>query len=261
MGRPLVLLGLLAQQSLGKMLAYRLSALFTVVFGVLFAVAEVIAIIVYYQYTDEIAGWDLPSFLALNATYGFIQYLYQFLFVIAHEELMDRIIGGELDYDLVRPVDSQLLCSIRTLDYPSLINLLIPTALLVYCARTLGLGLSLPVVICYMVLIVLGVALYYLLNQFFVAMAFWVERPRRLAGVAEYLFEFASRPRSVYPRALQVLFTAVLPILTAVNAPAELIRGELEPGVVILFAASLAILGVIVRIQWLCGVRRYASAS
>lgn len=259
--RHAVILGLLARQSLGKMLAYRVSALFTVVFGILFALAEVIAITVYYRYTDEISGWDLSSFLGLYATYGFIQYLYQFVFVVSHEELMDKIIEGELDYDLIRPVDSQFLCSARALDYPSLINMIAPLGLLIYCARKLELDLTLPVIISYSILVVLGVTLYYLVNQFFVAMAFWVERPRKLAGVAEYLFEFASRPRSVYPRAMQVILTLVLPILTAVNAPVDVIRGELHLGMVGAFVTGLIVIGGIVRVQWVHGVRRYASAS
>lgn len=259
--RVLSIVILFAKQSLGKMLAYRITAAFTILFGILFAAAEVVAIVVYYQYTDEIAGWDLTSFLMLYATFGFIQHLYQFMFVVSHEELMDKIIEGELDYELVRPLDSQFLCSVKTLDYPSLINMLIPLGLLIYSVKRLGLVLTTQVLIPYTVLMLLGVWLYYLLNQFFVVMAFWVERPRKLAGVPEFLFEFASRPRTVYPRALQVTLTLVLPVLTAVNAPVELLRGEFDMITLLAFVVALLVMSVIVRVQWLIGIRRYASAS
>lgn len=255
------LMRLNAHRSLAIMLSYRLSATFIVVFGTLFAGAEVISLLVYYQYTPDIAGWDFYSFLSLVASYGLIQHLYQFLFIQAHEELMGKILDGELDYDLVRPIDSLVLCSLRNLDYPSLINLAVPISLLGYSWPHLSVTLSTGTIVGYVTLIVLGVILYYLLNQFFVSLAFWVDRPQKLAGVTEYLFEFASRPRSVYPQAIQVLLSFVLPLLTAVNAPADLLRGHLDKAGLIPLISFLVVLGVVVRLQWWAGTRRYASAN
>lgn len=254
-------LRLLAQRSLAQMLAYRLSALFVILFGSLFAAAEVVSILVYYQYAPDIAGWDLHSFLALAASYGLIQYIYQFCFVQSHEELMDRIIEGDLDYDLIRPLDAQFLCSLKTLDYPSLVNLMIPIGLLVYSWPHLGVPFAVGTVLLYAALVVCGVALYYLLSQFFVTLAFWVERPQKLGGVTEYLFDFASRPRAVYPRAMQFALSFVLPVLTAVNMPADFLRGQFDLPAFVVFAGMLVALWAAVRAQWRLGLRRYASAN
>lgn len=255
------LLRLMARRSLSQMMVYRLSATFVVIFGSLFAVAEVVSLLIFYQYTPDIAGWDFYAFLALIATYGFIQHIYQFFFVLSHEELMDKIIEGELDYDLIRPVDSQVLCSLRNLDYPSLINLIVPTSLLIYCWPHLKLEFTLSTLLAYTILLICGVALYYLLTQFFVCMAFWVDRPRKLAGVTEYLFDLASRPRAVYPRAMQLFLTFVLPVLTAVNTPVDLLRGEFNTTGFLALLGFLLVIVIIVRIQWVLGTRRYSSAS
>ncbi len=243
------------------MLAYRLSAAFVIIFGTLFAVAEVVTLLVYYQFTERIAGWDFYSFLALMATCGFIQHLYQFLFVQSHEELMDKIIEGQLDYDLVRPVDSQLLCSIKNLDYPSLVNLVIPIGLIAYCWPHLNVSITMWAWGAYTGLVLCGVAFYYLLNQVFVSMAFWIERPQQLMGIPEYLFEFASRPRSVYPRLIQAVLSVGLPVLTATNLPVEVLQGGFNPMSLVTLAGSTVVLGMVARVQWLAGVRRYASAN
>lgn len=255
------LLRLFARQSFARMLAYRLTATFTVVFGTFFAAAEVVSLLIYFRFTDNIAGWDFYSFLALVATFSFIQYMYQFFFVVAHEDLIDKIIEGELDYDLIRPIDSQLLCSLKNLDYPSLVNMIIPVGLLIYCWPHLKVPFSVLSLGVYIVLVLLGVAFYYLLNQVFFGLSFWIERPTKLSGVPEYLFEFATRPRAVYPRFLQVLLAIVLPVVAASNTPVDVLRGKFDPLSFIALIIAAILLALIARWQWLAGVRRYASTS
>ncbi|WP_437958363.1 ABC-2 family transporter protein [Sorangium sp. So ce119] len=252
---------LLGQHSLAQTLSYRLSAAFVVVFGTLFAVGELASLLIYFQFTDSIAGWGLHASLALIATFGLIQHTYQFFFVVSHEALMDKIVHGELDYDLVRPVDSQLLCSLKSLDFPSLINMIIPVGILLYAWPHLDAPASVATLGAYLLLVLCGVVFYYLLNQLFVGLSFWIERPQQLAGVPEYLLEFATRPRTIYPRWIQFALAVVLPVLTATNTPVDLLRGELELSAVLPLLAAIALLAVAARWQWRRGVRRYVSAS
>ncbi|WP_106767496.1 ABC transporter permease [Paenibacillus faecalis] len=252
---------LFARNSLSQMLIYRITSSFIIIFGSLFVAAEVISIVIYYQFTDSIAGWGFYDFLALLATFQLISSLYQFLFVGSHEVLMDNIVEGKLDYDLIRPIDSQIICSIKQLDYSSLINCLIPIVLLIYCWPNLDISFSLLNMIIYLTFVLLGVFFYFLLNQFFVTLAFWIERPHKLAGVPEYILEFSSRPMKVYPRVIQMIFGIIFPIITVVNLPVEFLKGEANMKVILWIIVSLIVFFIIVRLQWKLGVKRYASTN
>ncbi|MFT8872355.1 MAG: ABC-2 family transporter protein [Sporolactobacillus sp.] len=254
------LMSQLFRQSVATFFAYRMTSLFVIVFGSLFSVIEIVTVLVYYQFTDDIAGYSLPQFLLVIASFECISNLYQFLFVSAHEQMADKIIGGELDYDFIRPVDSQLYNSLSGFDLASGINLIIPIVLLIYAVPRAGHHDWLQGV-CFVLFLLIGTFMYYLMNQLFVALSFWVERPGKLLGIPEYLFDLASRPRSVYPRVLQLLFAWILPIVASTNLPVDVLRGQMGAAETIAYLTGIAVLAALVRLQWKCGIARYQSAN
>lgn len=257
---PGAFLGRVAKQSLAAMWAFRSSSLLVVLFGALFALSEVVAAIIFYRFTPTIAGWRFDEFLTLVATANLVNHGYQLLFVLNHEELLDRILDGALDYDLVRPVDSQLLVSIRRLDWPSALNLLLAAALLVYATRHLP-HASLASVVLFAGLGVLGVGLLYALNQLAVSVAFWADRPRRITGAPESLMELGGGPAGVYPRALQYALSSVLPVVAATNLPVTALWGGVPLWQATGFVLGVAALMGAARWVWQRGLTRYTSAS
>ena len=248
-------------QSVAQMLAYRTTSIFIVVFGTIFAITEIIATLIFYQYTDHIAGWNMYEFLLLIATFSFIQYIYQFFFVLPHEQLIDDMIDGNLDYLLIRPMDAQLIANVKTFDIPSLFNLIIPIALSIYCMTKLKWEITIFQIGGYLILLVFGVMSYFILNHFFVNVGFWIERSHQLMGVPEYLFEIGLRPRSVYPKVIFFIFVYVIPILLATNSPVDLLRGELRFQSLFYFILYNLLGFMLIRIQWKRGLKRYTSAN
>jgi ABC-2 type transport system permease protein len=251
----------LLMQSFAQMLAYRLSALFIVIFGMLFVASELISVLIYFNFKPTINGWDVYSFIILIATSNIILYLYQFFFIVSHERLIEKILEGELDFDLIRPIDSQFILSIRYFDYPSLINLSIPLFLLYYGISRSNLDISLIQMLLYGFFLIIGLSFYYLLNQFFFSLSFWIEKSQKLSGAPEYLFDFATRPRSVYPSGIQIILGGFIPIILCTNVPVQVLRDQSTLGMIGALCMSTLVLFIIVRIQWNMGIKRYSSAS
>jgi len=246
--------------SISQFFIYRLTSVFVCFFGVLFTTIEVITLFVLYHYTDSINGWDFYSFLTLSATYTLISYIYQFFFTLSHEKLIDKIVEGDLDYDLVRPIDSQLINSIKQLDIPSLINIVIAIVLLCFSVPHVLTGHIFGIVM-YILFVLMGVYFYYLVNQFFINFAFWIERPYQIAAIPEYLLDIASRPRNVYPPILHVLFVWVFPILLSTNLPAEILRGDYSVVTLVYYLLFIILFSFLVRIQWKQALKKYQSAN
>lgn len=254
------LIGQFFRQSFAVFTAYRLTSIFVIVFGSLFSIIELVTTLVYFQFTDRIAGYTLNQFLLLIASFSFISNLYQFLFIAAHEQMADKIIDGKLDYDFIRPLDSQLYNSLSAFDIGSSINLVIPLILIIYSIDKTG-GTGVLRCLFFTLFLLVGTFAYYLINQFFVSLSFWIERPGKLLGIPEYLFDLASRPRAVYPKVLQIIFAWILPIISATNLPVQILTGRVTIIEISTYLIAISLLALIVRIQWKQGVKRYQSAN
>lgn len=261
MTRYLKIFAHLISLSFRKMLVYRTTSILIVVFSTLFLAAETLSVLVFFEFTDSIMGHSKDEFLFLLATATIILSLYQFVFVLQHEELADIIIEGELDYHLLRPMDSQFQANVFLFDIPSLLNLIPPIAIIIHLSLKGSLVYSPLNVLLYLVYIAGGFFQYYCINQFFVTLAFFFERAYKLAGLPEYLFDFALRPRRVYPKYLQILLGYVFPLLLITNLPTEIMLGSPSTNLLLYSLFISVILFAIVRIQWKICLKRYESAS
>lgn len=247
-------------QSIARFLIYRFTSLLVIIFGSLFTITELIVTLIYFNYSDQIAGYTKYEFLLLIASFSIIGTLYEVLFINAHEDLSDKIIEGEMDYDLIRPVDAQFYNNLSKIEIPSLINLILPMILIGISLTRIQIEKSIYFVY-YVLFIILGVYLYYLLNQLFVSLSFWIEKPGKILGIPEYLFEMANKPRMIFPRIWQLLFAWVIPVISTSNIALEVLTGQLDLKNLLAYLLSITCFTILVRVQWKLGLKRYVSAN
>ena len=247
--------------SLKKMLIYRTTSIMIFVFSSIFLIAEVIGVYVIFEYTDSIVGWNRNQMLFLLATSTLISDLYQFVFINQHEELGENVLEGELDYILIRPINPLVLTSIKYFDIPSLIHLIAPLSMVIYLVNDEKILLSFFNVIGYIIYILLGTIQYYCINQIFVALSFFYEKADSIIGIPEYLFDFASKPRSIYPKYIQMLMGYVIPFLLMTNIPVEIIFGNTEFDLLLWSLFITLVLVIIVKLQWKAGIKIYQSTG
>ncbi len=249
----------LFKQSIEEFMIYRMTASLTVLFGIMFYGIELLAGVVYFQYTDSIMGLTRTDYMILITTANIIQMGYQFLFVASHEMLEETIIEGGLDYALIRPVNSFFYYSFQRIDIASAIGLLVSIVCQCYFMRGLNLtGLS---ILGYVIGVLMGVWFLFLINQNIVMLSFWVEKSSKITGIPEYLFELVSRPRGIYPNVVVWVLSYVVPFFSAVNLPIEIINGNKYMQGCAYYAVFLIIISVVTYVLWNKGLRRYVSAN
>lgn len=248
-------------QSFKKILVYRTTAVFVFLFGVIFSLIEIVATLVFYRYTEDIAGWTKYEFLLLVGTYELIKYLYWTFFVLSQSQLIYDIVDGKIDYFLIRPLDSQFICSFREIEVPSLINTMIPITIIIVSIKNLELDITVKSIILYIIFLVIGVIFYYLLVQIFITSSFWIEKAGGLFGIPELLFEIGMRPRDIYPRTISIIFSYFIPVIAAVNTPVGIIRGKIYTSSILVYILIIILLAIVTRVQWKKGLKRYTSAN
>lgn len=250
-----------AKISLQQLLIYRLASLMTVLFGLLFLIAEYLAIDVYYTFSDDIVGWNKNAFLILFGSFNCILCIYNFLFEIGHDEFIFKLKYGELDYDLLRPMDPMILSSISRLDYPSLLGMILPSLLIYYGVKGEGIELSFLKFMFFVFAILSGALVVYLLHQILVISAFWLRDFVNAFQFLNILIHFGSKPLKIYPWFIQVLFGFLLPVILAGNLPAKVLFGVCSLQELGSFVLALLFLSVCTRLFWKAGLRKYSSAS
>jgi ABC-2 type transport system permease protein len=247
--------------SLKLLSVYRMSAFLTVLFSLVFLIAEILTVNVYYTFSDRIGDWDRGSFYILLGTFNIITCFYNYLFEIPHDDFALKIRYGDLDGDLIKPMDALAFTTIQKVDYASLFNLPIPIWLVYHGIHELDLKVTSMDILLYLVTGVIGIFIVYLINQFFVNFSFWIIEASNATTASDQVVQLGSRPLQVYPRLIQFGFSYVVPIILCTNLSVQALQHNLRFTNLMILLIATTLFFVIVRIQWKLGLRRYASAS
>lgn len=247
------------RHSVQEFLINRGTAAITFILGLSFLSIEIIAGFIFFEQVDNIWGWTRTDYTVVILNASIISFLYQTLFVVAHENLTEIILEGELDHILTKPVDSLFYVSFFRVDIPSLLNLLVSFGL-----QCTFIHLYKPTFF-QVALLVLSVALstylVYLLNQLAVSVTFWQEKATSILAFPEYLLDFSSRPLVVYPLPIRFMLTWILPILIGVNLPILILKRENVSYYFMILILVAYLVTQVVRFVWKKGLVKYASAN
>ncbi len=225
---------------------------------------------VIFAKVPEINTWTRHEFFAFMATSMIINTLTEALFLPNCANLSEAIRTGNLDFVLLKPIDTQFLVSFEKIDLAAFSQLSFSLTLLGYALWNLGRPIGLQEVTMYIGLIALAVTFFYSLMISLAATSVWMGRNQGLQDFWFYITIFARYPRDIYNgkalwggSVLLAVFTYCIPILLMVTVPAQvLVRKTLEPSwlVLITIAAALGSL-VISRLVFQFALRSYRSAS
>lgn len=214
-----------------------------------------------YRFTDQVAGWTAAEALILVGIYRVLDGLLA-LQIAPNLMRMSRYIGeGELDFVLLSPVSSQFLVSLRWLEPPEAINVLIGIGLTFYAGQRAGISWSAPQVLGAVVLAGCGLVLLYCMWFALVTLSFWLVKVDTLGFLFYDVWQAGRYPVDYFKGIMRTIFTFVLPIAFATTFPAQALRGDLDPRL-LLVGVGLAGLALLVTHRfWNFAVQRYSGAS
>ena len=242
--------------------------------------------ILVFSFTDRLApGWGKYEFFAFLATTMLINSVVQAFFMPNAQEFSELIRTGNLDFALLKPIDTQFLVSLHRVEWSSLANFLVGVMLLVYslagiAGRPDGSFTVTPwMVIAYPTYVACGIAILYSLMITLASTSIWLGRNQSLYNFWFYITNFSRYPMEIYHgkygTPLGWFFTYIIPVLVVVNVPARIVARPLTgaddglganrwPGeqFLVLFAL-VATLGSLIASRWVFirALHSYRSAS
>lgn len=188
-----------------------------------------------FRYTPSIGantGWSKYPFFIFLATGLLINSLVEGLFMTNADQFSELIRTGNLDFALLKPIDTQFLVSLQRIEWSSLTNFLFGLALLIYSLARLDYVPSLVQFVLYPLYVACGVAILYSLMIVMSASSVWLGRNTTLYDFWFYITTFSRYPLEIYSgrfgMPLRHFFTFLIPVLVVVNVPARILVWPLE---------------------------------
>ena len=201
-----------------------------------------------YTHTGEIGvdtGWHENEFFIFLGTVWIINSLIQTFFMANAEEFSELIRTGNLDFALLKPIDTQFLISFPRVNWAQVPNGLLGGALVIYSMIQIynepGVSAAeLPekhllwyCIPAYLFYIGCGSVIMYSVMICLASTSIWFGRNQNLYNFWFYITNFYRYPMEIYQKggnigmALWCTFTFVVPILVVSNIPARILAQPL----------------------------------
>ena len=250
----------LVRVSLLTAMQYRASFLAEFVVGLLSAFGVAVPLFLVYARVPVIAGWNLDGALLVT---GFFLLYNAFVAGLVEPNLgavVDGVRSGELDYLLVRPVDAQLVISMRKVAPAAVWELFAGLGVVGVALSRVGVPGPGPVFVA-VVLFVAGLVATYGLWLLVICTSFWFVRVDNLRYLLGAITDAGRWPVSVYGRGLRLILTTVIPVALVSSYPAMALLERLDTDLA--FGAVATALASLALSRWVLfrALRNYASAS
>jgi ABC-2 type transport system permease protein len=214
-----------------------------------------------FSHTTELGGWSQPELLTVMGIYMMMGGIIQSAIQPNMQRLMNEIQEGTLDFALTKPVDGQILVSIREFRFWQLTDVVVGLVVLVIAVVQMQEKIGIVQALAFTAALILGGIMIYCFWLMLTTTAFWLIRIWELVNLFQGLYAAGRWPVTIYPQWLRIGLTFIVPVAFAVTIPAEALTGRLT-GFTLIGAFGLAVfLMIMARLIWRLGVRSYSGAS
>jgi ABC-2 type transport system permease protein len=242
-------------------LQYRANLIIQLVQSTVGLATALLGLGIVFSKTDSLAGWRPAELLAIVGVYTLVSGLTQLIIRPSLARFMEDVRLGTLDFMMTKPVDAQVLVSMRQIEVWKLVDVVVGLVVLAVAIAQLGASVGLAEAVAFLIALLAGVTIIYSFLLILATCAFWFVRLDNILNIFQSMYEAGRWPIGIYPPWLRTALTFLVPIGFAITVPTEGLVGRLtSPNLLGAIALSIA-LPLVARVFWKIGVRHYSGAS
>ena len=258
--RYLRLLALFFRTELAYELEYRTNLTLELLQMVVIITTSVGAVLVLFNYTTVLNGWDLGAMLVLLGCFYLVQGFGELVLQPSFEKFMEHVRLGTLDFVLLKPASAQFLVTMRHFQVVQLAQMGLGAVVVIAgLPRVSTLGPTEAAA--FVVALVCGFTLIYALLLALSTFAFWFVRIDNLMAIYWSFLDAGRFPVDIYPGWLRVTLSTAVPVGVAVTVPAQAISGRLDVAGLGLLVVGTVAAFFLASWFWRLGLRSYTGAS
>lgn len=218
--------------------------------------------VVVYRANTTIKGLSPDEILLFIGTFVTLTGMYAGLFMINNFGLRGKILNGDLDLLMTKPVSLQFMATLRQTDLTLFaVDVIAGLAIVIIAWTRLAIPATLVTVGGYVILLGLSSIVGYSLFLLPQILSFWLLNTSAIASITDSFWDFNSMPMSIYTNGIRFVGVFVIPVFVITNFPPLFVLDKMPPTYLIwALVAPLLLLGI-VRWAWQKGIRNYNSAS
>jgi ABC-2 type transport system permease protein len=218
---------------------------------------------VVYSNIREVAGWSYYEVLFFTGMNIVAQEVAYGTFYIQNLRMLPRkIVDGDLDRTLLKPINSLFYISLSSSYFTSYISAIAGFVLMGMAAVKMHLSFNVVNTLVSMLIFICGMILWYSVIVILSALSFKFMNAESLPSLGQNAIgDFKARPHQIYTGLLGRVFTFVIPVIFITSLPAwTILRGvEMKYALLAPFLATLFLSGAI--LLWNKMIKLYSSAS
>ncbi len=216
---------------------------------------------VVFAYANNLNGWTHAELLAVMGVHILVSGIIKSAIQPNMLRLMEEVRDGTLDFVLTKPEDAQTLVSVREIRMWQMVDIALGAIVLLTAVTQLGRAIGVVEVLLFGATLCAGALMIYSFWLMLTTVAFWVVRMDHAVELFQGIYQAGRWPVGIYPRALRLSLTVLVPIAFAVTVPAEALTKRLTPATLLGAIALAVVLLVVSRRVWKFGLRHYTGAS
>jgi ABC-2 type transport system permease protein len=216
---------------------------------------------VIYRNTNSIAGWSEGESYVLAATCFVMHGIVTAFFTTNLQEIPEKVRKGTLDFDIIKPVDTQLLVSIRKFNFDEFGTILIGFAMVILGCKMSHQTPTLENSGIYLVMVLCAAAIFYSFLLMLMTLGIWLVRVDNLWVLGETVMTVARFPIDIYQPVMRRFLTYWVPLALLASEPSRLLLGG-RPAMFALYGLLWAVAFLVIgRMFFQFALRHYTSAS
>ena len=218
-------------------------------------------IFIIFSHTDALGSWLPDQLIALVGVHLLLGGILRFVVSPSFNKFTQDVRSGKLDFILIKPVDAQFVASVQRIEIWKLVDILLGLGVIITAIVRLSSSIRVTDALLFTFLTLVGIIIVYSFWVILATTAFWIIKADNIFQVFNALFVAGRWPIGIYPGALRVILTFIVPIAFAVTIPAQALVGTLTSQTLLLALAVAAGLFIFSRWFWRFGIRFYSGAS
>jgi ABC-2 type transport system permease protein len=261
LGRHLRSVGRFWSTSLATEFEYQFNLLVELLAVLATMAGSLFTLSLFYGHGQRLGGWSWDGALVVLGLHSLFEGFSSTLLRPNLGNLVKQVQNGGLDFVLLKPIDSQVWLSVRTISPWGLPEMGLGLVLALVGVVRSGVQPTPQVLAFALTLLLSGAMILYSLWFLLAATSIWFVKIWNATEVLRSLLAAGRYPVTAYPPLLRLLFSTLLPVAFLTTVPAEALLGLAGPRSLLLSGALAVVSLVASRLLWQQALRHYTSAS
>ncbi|MBW1975780.1 MAG: ABC-2 family transporter protein [Deltaproteobacteria bacterium] len=259
--KDIKLVGLFMKNAVLIDMEYRAHFLVNTLLSIFWLCFSILTLKLFFYHRTSLGGWAYEESLLVLGLFSFFGSFIEGVLEPNVAKLVEDIRFGNFDFILLKPVNVQLIGTLRSFSMKKLPAMFGSVIICVYALYQLHYMPSIPDIALFLMFFTSGFLILYGLWVALIATAFWFIQIDSIMEFVFAVFETGRFPITVYPTPLRLVLTYIVPIAFITTFPAAAIIGKVTFHHACM---ALGLAGIILFVGscfWKYALTRYSSAS